>query len=132
MLILGGINPEKEIEAVLQCNKAVLILEYKHDQDNQMAVFLIVEKNDQSITFRFPARKVQVKENGQTITKVIQSGLSAFVMTIEGYLTGIGADLHLSKLHDDFESSQDEDQQAYDTTVNYGYEQENYGSYGSL
>jgi hypothetical protein len=42
-------------------------------------------------------------------------------------------DLHLSKLPDNFENSQDEDQPVSNTTVeNNGYQQENYNSYGSF
>jgi hypothetical protein len=59
------------------------------------------------------------------VTKVIQSGLGAFVKTVEGYLTGIGTDLHLSKLLDGLENSQDENQQVPNTTTGnngYGYD----------
>jgi hypothetical protein len=121
MYILKDINSEKEIRAVLPCNKADLILACKREQDDQMAVYLTIEKNNQSISFRFKTQQVQVKENGQMVTKVIQSGLGAFAKTIEGYLTGIGADIHLSKLLDNFENSQDEGQQAYNTATDNGY-----------
>jgi hypothetical protein len=126
MSILKGMNSEKEIRAVLPCNKAALIFEYKSDQDNQMAAYLTIEKNNQSIPFKFKTQQVQIKEHGQTATKVIQSGLGAFAMTVEGYLINIGADLHLSKLPDNLENSQDEDQPVSNTTVeNNGYQQEN-------
>jgi hypothetical protein len=134
MFILKDINPEKEIRAVLPCNKAALIFEYKSDQGNQMAAYLTIDKNNQSISFKFKTHQAQVKENGQTVTKVVQSGLGAFAMTVEGYLIGIGADIHLSKFPDIFENSQDEDQQVSNTTTaEYnGYQQENYNSYGSF
>jgi hypothetical protein len=122
MSILNDINSEKEIRGVLPCYKATLIFEYKREQDNQMAVYLTIEKNNQSILFKFMTHPVQVMENGQMVTKVIQSGLGAFVKTVEGYLTGIGADLHLSKLPDNFENSQDENQQGFNrTTADNGY-----------
>jgi hypothetical protein len=107
MFILNDINSEKEIRAVLECNNAALIFEYKPDQNNQMASSLTIEKNNQSISFKFKTHPVQVRENGQMLTKVVQSGLVAFAKTIEGYLTGIGTDLHLSKLPDDFALSQE-------------------------
>jgi hypothetical protein len=116
MFILTDINSEKEIRAVIQCNKAALIFEYKPDQDNQMVAYLTIEKNGQSIPFRFKTHSVQIKEHGHSFTKVIQSGLGAFAKTIEGYLASIGADIHLSKLPDNFENSQDEYQQVSDTT----------------
>jgi hypothetical protein len=125
MFILKDINPEKEIRAVLQCNKADLIFEYKPDRDSQMAAYLTIEKNNQSISFKFKTQQIQVQEHGQIVTRVIQSGLGAFAKTVEGYLTGIGADLHLSKLLDDFENSQDENQQAPNAaTADNGYQYE--------
>ena len=45
------------------------------------------------------------------ITKYLDSGLGAFVKTIEGYLTGINADRHLNKLTDDFIKIQNQKQQ---------------------
>jgi hypothetical protein len=48
-------------------------------------------------------------------------------LSIEGYLTGIGADLHLSKLLDDFENTQDENQQVPNTTTaDNGYQYDYY------
>jgi hypothetical protein len=45
-------------------------------------------------------------------------------MAVEGYLIAIGADLHLSKLPDNLENSQEESQQVFDTTTaNNGYQQ---------
>jgi hypothetical protein len=134
MSILEGRNSEKGMRAVLPCNKAALIFEYKSDQDNQMAAYLTIEKNNQSILFKFKTHQVQDNENGQMITRVIQSGLGAFAMMLEGYLTGIGADLHLSKLPDNFENSQDENQQVSNTnttTIDNGYQQGNYNNYVS-
>jgi hypothetical protein len=108
MLILKGINTEKEIKAELPCYNATIILEWKPDHDNQMAAYLSIEKNDQSISFRFRTHTVKVMENGQMVTKVIQSGLGAFAMTLESYLNGTGIDFHLYKMLNDFENSQDD------------------------
>jgi hypothetical protein len=85
---------------------------------------LTIEKNNQSISFEFGTQQIQVKEHGQMVTRLIQSGLGAFAKTIEEYLTGIGTDLHLSKLLD-FENSQDETQQASNAvTADNGYRYE--------
>jgi hypothetical protein len=65
-----------------------------------------IEKNNQSISYKFMARPIQVKENGHIVTKIIQSDLVAFVETIEGYLVDIGTELHLNKLQDDDENPQ--------------------------
>jgi hypothetical protein len=53
MDILKDINSQKETRAVIQCKKAALIFEYKHDQDNQMAAYLSIEKNNEMIPFKF-------------------------------------------------------------------------------
>ena len=64
------------------------------------------------------------------MVKVIQSELGAFAKTIEGYLTGVGADRHLSKMPDVSGESQDENQQAsYPTRNNGGYQQGNYSGH---
>jgi hypothetical protein len=86
-------------EAVLQCNKnATLTFRHRSDTDNQMETYLIIEKNNATIPFRFPTRECKVRENGKVVTKIIPSGLGVFAMVLDGYLTGIGADLHLRKL----------------------------------
>lgn len=96
MPILEG--NESQMELVLPCsNQATLIFEYKLDQNNQMSAYLLINKNNSTMTFRFGTMQYKVKENGQVITKVVQSGLGAFAETLDGYLTGIGADLHLNK-----------------------------------
>jgi len=113
MSIITGENLNKEILAVLQCsNNATLTFEYKLDQNNQMRAYLVIAKNNEVYPFLFPIHQYQVKENGQTITKVIQSGLGVFAKTLDGYLTGIGADNHLSKLPENFNEYQDYYEQA--------------------
>lgn len=100
MPILDG--NESQVELVLPCsNNATLIFEYKLEQDNQMSAYLLINKNNGTMTFRFGTMQYKVRENGQVITKVIQSGLGAFVKTLEAYLTGIGSDLHLNKLSEE-------------------------------
>ena len=124
MSILNDMNSEKEIKAMVSCNNAALIFEYSPDQNNQMGAYLTIDKNQQSITFRFPTHTYQIKTDGQMVTKVIQSGLGVFVRTIEGYLAGVGADRHWNKLPDIFGESQDENQQSfYPTGNNGGYQQ---------
>jgi hypothetical protein len=66
--------------------------------DHQMAAYLMIMENDQSILFRFKTQEIEIYENGNKITRVMQSGLCAFIRVIEGYLTNIGADPYLSKL----------------------------------
>jgi hypothetical protein len=102
MSILVGKNSENEVEFVLPCsNDATLTLKYKRDQNNQMSAWLIIDKQNQTIPFRFQTHEYTVKENGQIFTKTIQSGLGVFAKTLEGYLIEIGGANHLSKLTDD-------------------------------
>jgi hypothetical protein len=93
---------EKQINAVFRCGKnASLLFEYKPDENNQMAAYLTINKNNETIPFKFPTHEYNVKENGQVATKVVQHGLASFVSVMDGYLTGVGADNHLSKLPDE-------------------------------
>jgi hypothetical protein len=66
-----------------------------------METFLVIIKNDVVIPFKFNTYQAQVRENGQMVTKITETGLGTFAMTIFGYLTGIGAGKHLSKLFDE-------------------------------
>ena len=91
-----------EIMAKLSClNNASLLLENKPDKNNQMSTYLSISKNNETIPFKFKVQEYQSRENGRMVTKVIQSGLGTFAMMLQGYLTGIGADLHLSKLSEE-------------------------------
>ena len=52
--ILDG-TAEKEIEAVLPCkNDATLFFQYKPDENNQMSAYLTINKDNKTISFRFP------------------------------------------------------------------------------
>ena len=99
--ILEG-KQERPIEAILKCGKnASLLFEYKPDENNQMTAYLTINKNNEMIPFKFLTHEYKVKENGQTVTKVVHQGLAAFVSVLDGYLTGVGADNHLGKLPDE-------------------------------
>jgi hypothetical protein len=95
-LILDG--KEDEIEAVLPCGvNTSLIFEYKPDENNQMTAWLAIDKNNRTIPFKFATHSFTVRENGKPVTKIVQSGLGVLQKTLSGYLSAIGADLHLSK-----------------------------------
>lgn len=89
---------------------AMLTLERKLGQNGIMETIFSISKNNMIIPFKFPTITFQSKENGQIVTKVIESGLGAFMKTLEGYLTGINADRHLDKLTEDFAKLQDNGQ----------------------
>lgn len=81
---------------------ATLNLERKIGASGEMETVFSITKNNVTIPFRFQTIKYKAKENGQIVDKVIESGLGAFMKTIEGYLNGINADRHLNKLTEDF------------------------------
>lgn len=81
---------------------ATLTLERKIGPTGKMETIFSITKNNVTIPFRFQTIEYKAKENGQIVDKVIESGLGAFMKTIEGYLTGINADRHLNKLTEDF------------------------------
>ncbi len=111
MSILNGENAENEIKAVLQCNNATLTFDCKKEENNQMVAYLTIDKNNQSISFKFSDFQYQIKQNGQIVTKVIQAGVGALAEILHGYLSGIGTERHLVKLADYYASSKDENQQ---------------------
>ena len=126
MLIINGKQLDNQIMATLQCyGNTTLSLVYKLDQDNQMYAYLVINKNNESIPFRFHVHTITIKENGQAITKMIQSSLGVFAKTIEGYLIGIGADRHLSKLPEDFDELKSRTNSSSNSQISYG----NYGKY---
>ena len=118
MSIVNEIGPEKEKRALIERGDTTIILEYVRDQHNQLVASLTISKNNQSFSYKFAYRTYQVKEDGQVITKVMQSELGAFAKTIEGYLIGTGADRHLAKMPDGYENSQDENQQSFNAAGN--------------
>ena len=92
MTILDDKNSGNEIRALIRCCNAYLIFEYKPDQNNQKIAYLTLDKNHQSVSFRFPTLPCEDERDVQNITEVTQLGLYVFAKTIDEYLTGIGAD----------------------------------------
>jgi hypothetical protein len=98
---------------VIPCaSDASLILERRvipmmNNNIQQMETIFSIKKNNEIIPFKFKTIQVQSMENGQPVTKIIESGLGAFAKTIEGYLTGINADRHLDKITESFIKSQE-------------------------
>lgn len=93
----------QELNLPITCAAGAEIrMERKPDANGRMETLFSISKNNVTITFRFPTVEQQVKENGQPVVKIIETGLGAFMKTVEGYLNGINADRHLDKLTDDF------------------------------
>ena len=100
--IINGKEASQGMQLTIPCAAGVsLVFERKPGQDGQMETFLVIIKNDVVIPFKFNTYQAQVRENGQMVTKITETGLGTFAMTIFGYLTGIGAGNHLSKLFDE-------------------------------
>lgn len=92
----------KETNLQVPCNGASLILERKLGTNGKMETIFSITKNNVTIPFRFQTIQQQIKDGGNITTITVESGLGAFMKTIEGYLTGINADRHLDKLTEDY------------------------------
>lgn len=94
-------------------NNSVISIEKKFGPSG-IETILSITKNGITIPFKFSTQIAIVKENGQQVQKLIDSGLGSFVKMLEGYLTGINSDRHLNKLTDDYvkslENSQEQNQ----------------------
>lgn len=103
-IIDGKVN---ELDLPIPCAAgATLNLARRLAQDGMMMETIFsITKNNVTIEFRFSTFTYQTKENGQIVTKVIESGLGAFMKTVEGYLNGINSDRHLDKLTEDYVKS---------------------------
>jgi hypothetical protein len=112
-----------ECNLSIPCNGANLILT-RQLGNNGIETILTLNKANASIPFKFGTQQIQIKENGQFVTKQIESQLGAFGKILEGYLTGINADRHLDKLTDDYvksinSSNQQQDGQQQFQSNNY-------------
>jgi uncharacterized protein DDB_G0289917 len=84
----------------IPCNGAMIRLERRTATPSE--VFFTINKNNDSISFKFTSYQTTLNENGQQTQQTIESGLGAFAKTVEGYLTGINSDRHLDKLTEDY------------------------------
>jgi hypothetical protein len=125
MDIIKNINHTDTMRVPVECNNGVrVVLERKLDQNNQMTTWLSIEKNGETVLFKFDTKIIQITKNGQNISQIIESGLLVFIKIIEGYLTGINADRHLNKLTEDFAKAQENKQPQGD-----GNQQQQQGGY---
>ena len=85
---------------------------------DQKIVTFTITKNNVTIPHKFSVipQKI-IHPNGQVEMKYIQSGLGAFMKTVEGYLNGINADRHLNKLTDDYVKALGNEQSTQQTTT---------------
>lgn len=104
--IIDGKANEMSIE--VECLEAKIKLERKLAPTGKMETIFTLSKKNVDIPFKFKTIDIQVREQGQLITKQIEVQLGAFMKTIEGYLNGINADRHLDKLTADFANANDQ------------------------
>lgn len=113
----------------LTCNNSSLVLERKVGMNGYETVFTI-NKNGASIPFKFTTQIVNIKENGQYMSKTIESGLGAFIKTLEGYLTGINSEHHLNKFTEEYVKMQggstNDQGKRQDSNSFSGYQKNNY------
>lgn len=107
-IIDGKIN---DLHMVIPCAAgAEITMDRKLSPAGKMETLFSISKNNVTITFRFQTVEQQTNENGQVVVKIIETGLGAFMKTVEGYLNGINADRHLDKLTEDYAKLQQNQQ----------------------
>lgn len=121
--VAKDIIDSKVVEVVLDipcASGASLRLERKKSQSGYDTI-LSINKNSEIIPFIFTSNPYTVIENGMPITRTIESGLGAFIKTIEGYLTGINTERHLNKLTEDYVKSLETNKDTQATQPNQPY-----------
>jgi len=92
----------EQVEVVLQCNNsASLTFEYKPDENNQMSAFMTINKNNETIRFRFKTTEYQENVDGQCVTKYMHTGLGTFALVLGCYLAGKAASNYIDGLYDE-------------------------------
>ena len=101
--ISDGKDPENQRHFVRNIYNMTLTFEYRPDENNEMSAYLTIanKDNNKTIQFKFETHPYKVMEKGQMVEKVIQSGVGVLVKTLNGYLSGIGANNHLNKFTDE-------------------------------
>lgn len=109
--VVNTFGPTDTIMVPIECNNGVrIIFERKLDQNNQMSSWLSIDKNGETVPFKFSSKIININKNGQATTKIIETGVLVLIKIIEGYLTGINASRHLNKLTEDFAKAQENKQ----------------------
>ena len=119
--ILDGKDTGKQIETVLPCNNGTtLTFEYKPGENNQMNAYIAINKNNQTILFRFPTTEYQEIVDGQTVTKVMQTGLGTFALILVCYIAGRAAIGSFDRYGEALERLQEEERDALTAIGNTG------------
>lgn len=92
-------------DGTIQVNGNNSLLTIEHHSTPHETIFSL-SKNGTTIPFKFSTTQATVQDaTGLRKQIIIDSGLGAFIKTMDGYLTGINADRHLNKLTDDYVKS---------------------------
>jgi hypothetical protein len=125
--ILDGKNTGEPVEVTIPCNKgATLTFEYKPDENNQMSAYMIINKNNQTIPFKFPTTEYSEKIDGQDVTSVMQTSLSIFTTILGCYIAGIAANGKIDRdnsLYNEaiqWAQDHDHDEWEHELTAEYG------------
>lgn len=129
--VIDGKVEGENVQVDVPCNNNVTVsMVWNRGENGQSSTQLTINKNGQTIPFRFATATYKVRQNGQVTQKIVEIGLDVFAKTLEGYLTGINADRHLDKLTEDFAKSQEANgggQQGGYQSRNNNYPKKNYG-----
>ena len=103
----------QEVSIKIPCmGGASVLLERKLNQNNIFETILTINKNDKSVSFKFLTILQQIKENGVPSTKIVESGVGAFMLTLAGYLVSINAGKHLDKVMAAYEKRANDNNQS--------------------
>lgn len=127
-IIEGKVN---EISVNIECVEANIKLERKLAPSGKMETVLSLTKNNMTIPFKFKTMDIQIKEQGQIVTKQLEVQLGAFMKTIEGYLNGINASRHLDKLTADFVNANNQLNMNNPNGMNNQFQPNQYKSYNN-
>lgn len=125
-------NGSNTLSIIIQCNQATLHLERKSPGDT----WITINKNNETIPFKFESVSVTKEVDGVSTTEIIETGLGAFMKTVEGYLVSINADRHYDKLTEEFAKLQESSKGQGGFQTGSGYNRNNYnrnnnrGNYG--
>lgn len=92
--VIYGKEDVNTVSLTIPCSDGVLLtFEKQPDQDRQIETVLTIFKDDVSIPFRFSDRAIKViDDEGQIVTKTIESGLDTFAAILDKCLTEVNAD----------------------------------------
>jgi len=105
-------------------SNASIMLERKLNQSNIYESTLSITKNDKMVSFKFATLVQQVKENGVPTTKLIESGIGSFMMTL--------AEAQMNNSNNSFRNNNNNFTNLPFDTNNNGYRQQDFTSFNPM